>query len=147
MPTKQSVQQFGEQFLVVIQDINRRKQEQEEFNRTMQFQKRQLNLLGGIRRDQEERLQNQLDFNISQGFLPVQEGMGITGRQNIRTGEFETHLPTTTGKEIKGLFGADIGEGKFIRKDLIPEAPDFTGDRYETVETNVKDNVAFRIKS
>lgn len=56
-----SVQQFGENFLAVIQDIQKRKQDQEEFNRTMQFQKRQMNLLNTRFLTEQDRLKSQFE--------------------------------------------------------------------------------------
>jgi len=147
MPNRQSVQQFGEKFLAVIQNLKREKQERDEFNREMRFRYRQMNLLNTYRegiienqRVQQERLQNQLDFNVAQNYTPV-ENIGITGRVNPRTGKYDTEtgsLPITTSKETKETFGADIGEGNFIKNTLIPKTPEpFTGDRYETIASNV----------
>ena len=142
---------FGEAFLSTIDRERKLRQDQDQFNQAQAFRERQLDFLNVYRNSlteqakaQEERLQNQLDYNVSQGYAPVQEGL-VPGRKNQRTGEFDTHLPTTTGKEVKGLFGADIGEGNFVRKDLIPQAPEeFTGDRYETISSNVKGTGKFQ---
>ena len=139
MPKLSSIQNFGEQFLFVIQNLKKERTEKEQFEKEMRYKFRQMNLLNERYKAEEDRLQNQFDYNVSQDFTKVQEGAGITGRQNPRTGGFDTHLPLTTGKEVKETFGADIGEGNFVKNSLLPqtpEAPDLTGDRYETKQSN-----------
>jgi len=131
-----SVQQFGENFLKVIENERLRKQQREEFNREMSWRNRQLNLMDKYKtglleqgQQQEYRLGEQLKLDA------LQSGFGLVpekqpGRENIRTGEYETE--SRSGTILPTI---DIGKNLYTYPE--PQAPDLSGDRYETIETNV----------
>ena len=81
MPNKQSVQNFSEKFLATIQGIQKRKQEQDEFNREMQFRNRQMNLLNTRFESEQDRLKSQFEathgLNIQKEATDVEQfGVG-----------------------------------------------------------------------
>lgn len=129
MPSKQSVQHFGETLLTVIQNERDRRLRLEEFNREMGWRNRQLNFTAKYQegllergQQQEDRLREQNIANlIGSGFRTG----GQLGRENIRTGERDIQEPAFE------LFGEKFG----FPPQQAPEP--FTGDRYETISNNV----------
>jgi len=136
MANKQSVQRFGEQFLATIQGIQKRKQEQDEFNREMQFRNRQLNLLNTrieVEKEQQARLQRTQDLQTEQAQVEFEKDfVPLSGKFNPFGGGFEAFSQAPPGsiqtgkqiKESKPILGEEIGKGFFANQNLIPEAPE-----------------------
>ena len=114
MPKLSSIQQFGDNFLKVIENERDRKQRRNEFNNEMAFRNRQLNFLNNYRqgiladqRTQAELSQNQFEADLSSQFPQTQKGSA--GAQ--------------LGSELNRKFGTDIFGAENFFSDIIPQTP------------------------
>lgn len=136
-------QQFGESFIRTLDRERTLRQQQEEFNRKMQFENRQLDF--SIKRNEE--YQNYLNStNQRQGYESFLQNFAPestlgTGRENPRTGNFDygengmLSTPVFKEKDIeKGYGGLDVPEGNYIRPSLLPQTP-----KQEGIERTITD--------
>ena len=128
MPKLSSIQNFGEQFLSVIQNLKKERTEKEQFEKDMRFKHRQMNLLNSRFLAEQDRLKTQ--FEATHGLNKEKEATDIL--------QFNQTLDYN--KEVEAQ---NIIEGEADRK-LRERGQNITAGYYKQLADQNAENLKFK---
>jgi len=126
-----SIQKMGENFLAVIENWKKQKQDKEEFEKKMQYYHRQQTLINTRFNVEQDRLKSQFEERmkidaINSGFTPVPEGQVPEDQwgyvEGLPTGGLHKGLPPSGIQQKTTPPTVKFGEGTYTFP--VPEAPE-----------------------